>query len=73
MNLDVQYKINSNQQYLQYLRKNSYWYKYLNRNSLLFKEFDEHMKEEFKLRPTDKFNNTLEKIQLIQSFLSLLK
>ena len=73
MTLELQYKINSNQQYLRYIRMNSYWYKHLNRNPLLFKEFVDKMKEEYKLRPTDRFNSTLEKIQLVQSFLSLLK
>lgn len=73
MNLDIQYKLNSNNNYIRYIRQNSYWYKQLNRNPLLFDEFVDQMKEAYKLRTTDKINNTLEKIQLVQSFLSLLK
>lgn len=73
MNLDIQYKLNSNSNYIRYIRQNSYWYKYLNRNPLLFSEFVEQMKEKYKIRSSDKFNDALEKIQLVQSFLSILK
>lgn len=73
MNLDIQYKLNSDNNYIRYIRQNSYWYKSLNRNPLLFNQFVEQMKEQYKIRPADKFNDALEKIQLIQSFLAILK
>ena len=73
MNLDIQYKIKSNPNCIRYIRQHSYWYKYLNRNPYMFSTFMDNMKEEYKLRTSDKFNDTLEKIQMVQSLLSMFK
>ena len=72
MNLELQYKIKSNYNYIKFLRENSYWYKYLNRSSLYFNEFEKDMKTKYKLTPKDKlesFSKNMEKIsQLIDIF-----
>ena len=73
MNLDVQFKINSDVNYKRYLRENSNWYKILNRNPERFNDFVSEMKEKYRLRPTDKINDITEKIQLIQMFLNALR
>ena len=39
MNLDIQFKLKSNPNYIKYIRENSIWYKLLSRNPNLFNEF----------------------------------
>ena len=73
MRLDIQIKLKNNANYLKYLRENSYWYKKLNRNPNLFKEFEEEVKEKYKLRPTDKIGKTLDTIEMIQTILSSIR
>lgn len=73
MRLDIQIKLKNNPNYLKYLRENSYWYKRLNRNPNLFKEFEEEVKEKYKLRPTDKIGKTLDTIEMIQTILSSIR
>ena len=73
MSYDVQYKINSDINLQRFLRENSYWYKQLNRNSNSFKNFYEEMKVRYKLTTSDKINKTIENINMIQSFLDVLK
>ena len=73
MNLDIQFKIKNDNNLTNYLRQNSNWYKYLNRNPKNFDNFVNEMKEKYKLRPTDKFNNFVEKLDLISSFIDVLK
>lgn len=73
MSYDVQYKINSDINLQRFLRENSYWYKQLNRNSNNFKYFYDDMKVKYKLTTSDKINKTIENINMIQSFLDVLK
>lgn len=73
MSYDVQYKINSDINLQRFLRENSYWYKQLNRNSKNFKYFYDDMKVKYKLTTSDKINKTIENINMIQSFLDVLK
>ncbi len=73
MNLDLQFKIKNNQNLQRYLRENSNWYKYLNRNPESLNLFNEEMKERYKLRPGDKINNFVDKLDLISSFFNVLK
>ena len=73
MTTEVQLKINSNPRLISFIRENPIWYKRLNRNPLLFREFNEDMKDKFKIRPSDKLNKTLENISMIQAFLDVLK
>jgi len=73
MNLDIQFKLKNNPLYLKYLRENSHWYKTLNRQPSSFKIFEESVKETYKLRPSDRINQTLEYIEMIETIMSTLK
>lgn len=73
MNLDVQFKIRSDNNYGRYIRENSHWYKMLNRNPERFNDFVSEMKERYKLRTTDKISNAADKLELVKTFLSVLK
>ena len=70
---ELQYKINNDINLKRFLRENSYWYKYLNRNSNSFKYFVSDMKVKYKLTTADKINKTIDNINMIQSFLDVLK
>ena len=73
MNLNLQYQINQDQRQHQFLREYSYWYKYLNRNELYYKDFINDMKDKYKLKPTDKINKMVESMDMIRTFLDVLK
>ena len=73
MTTDVQIKISSDPRLVSFIRQYPIWYKRLNRNPLLFREFNEDMKDKFKIRTSDKLNKTLENISIIQAFLDVLK
>lgn len=73
MTTDVQIKISSDPRLVSFIRQYPIWYKRLNRNPLLFREFNEDMKDKFKIRPSDKLNKTLDNISMIQAFLDVLK
>ncbi|HHT38366.1 MAG TPA: hypothetical protein GXZ95_02990 [Mollicutes bacterium] len=73
MNLDVQFKLKSNSNYQRYIRENSHWYKELNRNPERFNDFVSEMKERYRLRPTDKIVDIASKLELVKTFLSVLK
>ena len=73
MTTDVQIKISYDPRLVPFIRQYPIWYKRLNRNPLLFREFNEDMKDKFKIRPSDKLNKTLENISMIQAFLDVLK
>ena len=73
MSFDLQYRINNNINLKNFLKENSYWYKDLNRNSDSFKYFVSDMKVKYKLTTTDKINKTIDNINMIQSFLDVLK
>ena len=73
MTLDIQFKIKNNPYYQRYIRENSIWYKILTRNPELFGEFEETVKETYKLRPTDKIERMVNTIEMIQSVIGTLK
>ena len=73
MNLDLQFKIKNNPHYKQFLRENSYWYKELNRNPDRIRVLDEKMKEQYKLRTSDKIDSFAEKIKLVRTFFDVLR
>ena len=73
MTTELQLKISSDPRLVSFIRQYPIWYKRLNRNPLLFREFNEDMKDKFKIRPSDKLNKTLENISMIQAFLDVLK
>jgi hypothetical protein len=73
MILDIQFKLRSNPRYIQYLHENSEWYKILNRNPMMFKVFEEKVKEDYKLRTSDKITKALSTIEMFQNIFSSLK
>lgn len=56
-----------------YLRENSYWYKYLNRNPASIKQLEEEMKIRYKLTPQDRIEKLSHNIDLISTFMDVLK
>ena len=73
MQLDLQYRIKQDEKQIMFLRENSYWYKYLNRNNKYYKEFIDDMKDKYKLKPTDKINKMMDNINIVRTFLDILK
>ncbi len=73
MRLDVMLRINQDIRQKTFLRENSYWYKYLNRDSNYYKEFLDDMKDKYKLKPTDKLNKIMDNIEMVRTFLDVLK
>lgn len=73
MTLELQFKIKNNPNYQRYLREHSYWYKELNRNPSSFSLFEEKMKEDYQLRPSDRFSKVIDTIDMLQTVLSTLK
>ena len=73
MNLDTQFKLKNNPLYIKYLRENSYWYKMLNREPNSFKNFEEEVKTNYKLRPSDRINQALEYVEMFETIMSTLK
>ena len=73
MTLEIQFKIKNNPNYQRYIRENSEWYKILNRNPNMFKQFEEKVKEEYKLRTSDKLTKALSTIELFQNIISSFK
>lgn len=73
MQKSLQIKFKENTKMHEYLRLNSNWYKDLNRSTSNYKNFENTIKEMYKLRTTDKINDAIENIDLISSVLNVLK
>ena len=73
MTLDIQFKLKSNPLYKQYLRQHSSWYRLFTRNPNLYKNFEEEVKDFYKLRPSDRINQMLDTIELLQTFMTSFK
>lgn len=73
MTTEVQIKINSDPRLLSFIRENPIWYKRLNRNPDLFRDFTMDMKDKYKIRTSDKINKTLNNINMLKTFLEVLK
>ena len=73
MQVETRLKIKSNPNLYRYLRENSYWYKYLNRSPIFLRRLEEEMKEKYRLRPSDKIENISNSLNLIKSFLEVMK
>lgn len=73
MTLDIQFKIKNNPYYQRYIHENSLWYKILTRNPEYFKEFEEKVKETYKLRPTDRLEKMFNTIEMLQSVIGTLR
>jgi len=73
MKLELQYKINTDEMQKRFLLENSYWYKYLNRNTIYYKQFLDDMKDKYKLKTTDKLAKAVDSINMLNSFIDVLK
>ncbi len=73
MTYEIQRRIDSDINLKRYLRENSIWYKRLNRSEASFPYFVDEMKMKYKLTTSDKINKTIDNINMLQSFLDVLK
>lgn len=65
--------LDSNPLYKRYIRENSYWYKTLNRNPQMINGFINDVKEKYKLTTKDKIENVIDKIEMINKFINVLR
>ena len=65
--------IKENPNIYRYLRENSHWYKELNRDGYNIKYLISEMKEKYKLTPKDKLERLSNNIDMIMSFMDVLK
>lgn len=56
-----------------YLRENSYWYKSLNRDQYMLKQLETEMKKKYKLTPEDKIEKIANSINMISTFIDVLR
>jgi len=73
MNLEAQFKLNHDLHLKRYLRENSHWYQALNRDHNNVKALQTAMKRDYRLRPVDKVNDLVEKMELLNMFLRMLQ
>ena len=73
MNVETQLKIKSNPYLYQYLRDNSSWYKALNRDPNSIKQMEIEMKNAYKLNLTDKIETISQKIEMVRTFIDILR
>ena len=73
MRTNIKILLDSNPIYKEYLRTNSYWYKILNRNPLSIEDFIKEVKEKYKLRMSDKIDDFIDKIDMINRFINVLR
>ena len=71
MNLNLQYRIKSNPNYIRFLRENSSWYKYLNRSPNYFAQFENEMKVKYKLTSKDKLDRFSENIDRVSQLIDI--
>ena len=73
MLIDIQFKIKSNPNFINYLHTHSYWYKILNRDPSKINDFIYEAKSFYGLRTTDKINKALNTFEMFSSIISTLK
>lgn len=73
MNLYTINYIKTNPMIYNYLREDSSWYKFLNRDENSLKALETQMKKAYKLTPEDKIEKISRSINLISSFMDVLK
>ena len=73
MHLEIQNKIKSIPNNEKFLKENSYLYKYLNRDRNFIKQFEDQMREKYKLTTSDrieKFSKGLDNVSKILDILN---
>jgi len=73
MNRDLIYKIREKNNLYIFLKYNSYLYKKILRNEITLKELENIMKKELGLTAEAKLNTITNKIELVNTFLDVLK
>jgi hypothetical protein len=73
VNLETQFKIKTSPLLDKYIKENSYWYKYLNRNPKNIDYMIIKMKEDYKLTSKDKLERFNDKLDLISTFIDVMK
>ena len=73
MQVETRMRLKSNPNLYRYLRENSYWYKYLNRSPLSINALEQEMKEKYRLQPKDRIENIHKSVNMIRSFLEIMK
>ncbi len=73
MNLYTINYIKNNPPVYNFLRENSSWYKVLNRNPQAIRKIEELAKEKYKLRLSDRLEKLSNNMNLISSFMEMLK
>ena len=66
-------KLFENEVLLKHFMEHSYWIKELNRNPNVLTDFEREMKVIYKERPTDKLNNVVDGIEMLSSFIEMVK
>lgn len=73
MTIENQIRLSNDQMLTRFIREYPIWYKRLNRNPDLFNDMIMNMKEKYKLTTSDRINNTLNSINMLKTFLDVLK
>ena len=73
MTIENQIRLSNDQMLTRFIREYPIWYKRLNRNPDLFNDMIMDMKEKYKLNTSDRINNTLNSINMLKTFLDVLK
>ena len=73
MRTDILIKIRNNPYLYSYIKYHSYWYKRLIRNPNSLSIMEDEMKKEYKLTAGDKISRMNEKVQMIRTFLDVLR
>ena len=72
MQIETKLRIKNNPNNSRFLKENSYWYKYLNRNKFYIKNFEESMKQKYKLTPQDRMEKMAEGIDTLSKIIDIL-
>ena len=72
MTIYIQNKIKKDN-YYNYLKENSNWIKELSRSDNNINNFIEFIKDKYSLKLADRLNNTLDKIDMINKVLTIIK
>jgi len=73
MTLYIQNKILNTKNYYEYLKENSYWIKKLSRSDKYFNEFGDFVKDKYSLKVSDKINNAIDNIEIVNKVLNVIK
>ena len=72
MRIETLIKLRSDINNINYLRENSYWYKYLNRSDSYFKEFEDEMKERYKITPEERLKKMKDAVESVSKIIDIL-